>query len=69
MPERHGGYVVVLEDDMRDDDAEATLNALRMVKGVLSVTAVVADQAPAWIIEDRVRSKVRARLYHLAAEI
>lgn len=37
MTTRHSGYLVVLADDIRDDDAEATLNALRMVRGVVAV--------------------------------
>jgi hypothetical protein len=43
MTDRHAGYVVVLAEDIREDDAESTLNALRMVKGVVSVTPVIAD--------------------------
>ena len=29
MTDRHAGYVVVLDDSLREDDAQATLNALR----------------------------------------
>jgi hypothetical protein len=43
MTDRHAGYVVVLADDVREDDAEAVITALRMTKGVLTVTPVVAD--------------------------
>lgn len=43
MTTRHAGYLVVLADDTREDDAEATINALRMVRGVASVTPVEAD--------------------------
>ena len=43
MTDRHAGYVVVLAEDIREDDAESTLTALRMVKGVVSVTPVIAD--------------------------
>jgi hypothetical protein len=37
---RHGGYVVVLENDIREDDAEAVINALKMTKGVVSVQPI-----------------------------
>jgi hypothetical protein len=43
VTDRHAGYLVVLTGDIREDDAEATLTALRMIKGVISVTPVIAD--------------------------
>ncbi len=45
MTTRHAGYLVVLADDIREDDAGGVLNALRMVKGVASVTPVEADHS------------------------
>ena len=69
MTDRHSGYVVVLDHDMREDGAEATLNALRMTKGVLSVEPVVADFTAATVAEMRVKSEIRSKLYALAREI
>lgn len=46
MTDRHAAYIVILERDMRDDDAAAVAEALGMVRGVLKVTAVVADAVP-----------------------
>ena len=43
MTDRHAGYIVTLEKELRSDDAEAIINALRMVRGVLSVEPVVSD--------------------------
>jgi hypothetical protein len=43
MTNRHQGYIVILADDLREDDAAATLNALRMVRGVMSVEPIVAN--------------------------
>ncbi|WP_104662827.1 hypothetical protein [Ensifer adhaerens] len=43
MTGRHAGYFVSLEENLREDDAEATLNALRQIKGVLSVEPKIAD--------------------------
>lgn len=43
MTDRHSGYIVVLADDIREDDAEAVISALRMVKGVLSVEPVLSN--------------------------
>lgn len=43
MTDRHAGYVVTLAEDIREDDAEAVINALRMVKGVINVEPVVSS--------------------------
>ena len=43
MTDRHAGYIVTLDHDIREDDAAAIITALRMVKGVISVEPVVAD--------------------------
>lgn len=69
MTDRHSGYVVVLDHDMREDDAEATLNALRMVKGVLSVEPIIASPAEGLPIEIRVRHEIREKLFALVREI
>lgn len=37
MTDSHAGYLVVLEEDVREDDAEWILNAIRMIKRVKSV--------------------------------
>lgn len=43
MTDRHAGYVVVLAENIRDDDAQSIVAALCMVKGVLSVEPVISD--------------------------
>lgn len=43
MTDRLKGCVVTFTRDIRDDDAEAVLSAIRMIKGVLSVDGSVAD--------------------------
>ena len=43
MTDRHSGYIVVLGSDLREDDAEYIINAIRMIKGVVSVQPIVAD--------------------------
>jgi hypothetical protein len=37
MTERIKGFTVTLERDVREDDFEAILNAVRMIKGVVHV--------------------------------
>lgn len=43
MTARHAGYVVVLAQDLREDDAEQTVAAIKQIKGVLDVRPVAAD--------------------------
>lgn len=43
MTTRHKGYVVHLADDIREDDSEAVIAAIRMIKGVADVTPAEAD--------------------------
>ena len=43
MTDRHAGYLVTLDRDIREDDAEAIMAAIHMIKGVISVKPVVAD--------------------------
>ena len=43
MTDRHSGYIVTLDADIREDDAEAIVTALRMVRHVASVKPVVMD--------------------------
>lgn len=43
MTGRHCGYIVALEGNIRDDEAEATLAAMRMIKGVIAVEPVEGD--------------------------
>lgn len=43
MTDRYNAVVVVFDRDIREDDAEAIINAIRMIKGVITVTPNVAD--------------------------
>lgn len=43
MTARHAAYLVTLAEDVREDDAEEILTALRMVRGVLAVQPVERD--------------------------
>lgn len=43
MTDRFNGFTVVLEKDMRDDDAEGLIQAIRRLRGVAAVEGVVVD--------------------------
>lgn len=62
MTDRVSSFLVTLEQNRREDDAEAILNALRMVKGVIAVEPVKADVATQ-VAEARVSRQLRDRLW------
>ena len=43
MTDRHAGYIVTLDHDIREDDAETIINAIRALKFVATVEPVVSD--------------------------
>lgn len=62
MTTRHTGYIVTLEKDIREDDAEVVITALRMIRGVVAVTPVEANPESR-IAEERVRQELRVKLW------
>ncbi len=54
MTDRIKGYLVTLEGDIREDDAEAIQNALQMIKGVFSVEPYIKG-AEDYMMETRAR--------------
>lgn len=65
MTDRHAAYIVVLDDDIRDDEAEPTLIALRMISGVASVEPIIPDYSFV-VARSRRDSEWRAALAELA---
>ena len=61
MTDRFNALTVVMERDMREDDAEAILSAIRQLRGVLSVSGHVAD-ITAHLAEERARHELREKL-------
>lgn len=64
MTDRHAGYIVTLGNDIREDDAECIINALRMIKGVISVRPIVSD-VELMLAKDRVDLQWREKLHQL----
>lgn len=65
MTDQHKGYVVVLEDDVREDDAEPIINAIKQVRGVLDVVPVDTRGLDDVIIEQRVRHDLGVKLFQV----
>jgi hypothetical protein len=61
MTDRINYLTVVLEQNMRSDDCESLINAIRMIRGVLSVTPNVADPDH-HMAEERARQELGRRL-------
>lgn len=64
MTDRHAGYIVTLGADIREDDAEAVITALRMVKGVIAVDPLVFDH-DLLMAQRRADDEWRKRIYNL----
>jgi hypothetical protein len=62
MTDRFKGFIVVLDRDVREDDAEAIVTALKMVKGVKAVTPV-ETAADDYIVAHRVKSEIERSLW------
>ena len=62
MTTRHAGYVVTLKQDVREDDAEAIVSAIKLLAPVLTVKPVEASYEID-IATERVRSELGARLW------
>ena len=62
MTNRYNALTVVLEKDIRDDDAEALLSAIRQLRGVLSVSGNVADM-DSHLAQERARHDLGEKLW------
>uniref|UniRef100_A0A6M3IZC8 Uncharacterized protein n=1 Tax=viral metagenome TaxID=1070528 RepID=A0A6M3IZC8_9ZZZZ len=62
MTDRYHSLTVVFDQDIRDDDVEPILIAIKMIKGVLSVKPKVADM-DSYMAEERVRNDLGKKLW------
>jgi hypothetical protein len=63
MTDRLKGLTVAFEKDIRDDDAESIIQAIKMIKGVLEVKAVPFGNHSDWIERTRIRDELTAKLW------
>lgn len=64
MTARIKGFKIALAQDIREDDAEHIITALKMIKGVVGVTPL-EDSPEDYIQAIRIKAKVRDKLYDL----
>ena len=64
MTDRYHSLTVVLEHDMRDDDAETLISAIRQLRGVLCVSGIVSD-SNAHMAFERARADIGKNLWNI----
>lgn len=62
MTDRLNSLTVILEKDIRDDDAKPLMDAIRQLRGVLSVEGNVID-VEGHVAEGRVRARLIEKLF------
>ena len=68
MTERYIALTVALEGQIREEDAQAIINAIKMIKGVGDVVPVVADPMAYWAKKDAQREIEKKLLEALYAK-
>lgn len=64
MTDRLEGVMVTFEKPTRDDDSEATIAAIRQIKGVLAVTPIL-QTGESGMVGIRIRRELIDRLYEV----
>ncbi len=64
MTDRFHSLTVILEKDMRDDDCESLINAIKMLRGVIKVNPIVSDPT-SWMAEERARRELGQKLLEI----
>lgn len=68
VSDRYKALTVVLDDDIRDDDAEAIIAAIRMVKRVAGVTPVETEPSD-YLVRARFRREIAEKLQGIIKEL
>jgi hypothetical protein len=64
MTDRFHSLTVVLEKDMRSDDAQALISAITQLRGILSVSGNIANLSD-YIAQDRARNDLGVKLWNV----
>jgi len=64
MTNRIAFLTVALDKDIREDDAESIVNAIRMIRGVLDVGTNISD-VQQWMAYARARAELTERLFEV----
>ena len=67
MTDRYFSLVVILEKDIREDDAQAIIDAIKMIKGVLAVEPQISN--PEFrAAELRAKSEIAKKLWSILSD-
>lgn len=64
MTTRLKGLTVAFSHDIREDDAQAIIDAISMIKGILDVQPI-KNTGDEWIIESRIKSELREKMFKI----
>lgn len=68
MTDRHCGYVVALDKNIREDDAAETIAAIKQIKGVMNVKPILGDSTE-MVATMRARNDVITKLLDLVNQL
>jgi hypothetical protein len=66
MSTRLKGLTIALEGDIREDDAENIILAIKQIRGILDVTPIEADSND-WINRSRIKSELQKKLWDIVS--
>ena len=64
MSDRYYALSVALKEDTRDEDAQAIIGAIRMIRGVLAVETHISDIGQ-WTANVRARDELGGKLWNI----
>ena len=59
LNDQYYALTVLLEEPIKDEDAEALINAIRQLRGVMDVQPLIADPMAVWAKESARRDLIR----------
>jgi hypothetical protein len=62
MTDRLNALVVALDADIREDDAQVLISAIKQMRGVLNVEGHVAT-IDSWVAQERARQELTGKLW------
>ena len=68
MADRVKGFTVALDKDIRIDDVEFIINAIKMIKGVNNVSPLISDSSD-FIARSRYKSEVQEKILKTLSEL
>lgn len=68
MTDRIKGLTVTLKDDMREDDCDFIINAITMIKGVVSVDSHVSG-TDHHMAKRQLKSELRQKVFKILEEL